>query len=244
MSEPREPNAYSAYNPDYFRDFPKPDTMADRQAIFDLAGDLEETMDPEGKISAQTAEDYTRYMDSLAHGIQDRFRMSESAARKPSTLQDSGILPALEAAAHLRALGYFLEDPDPRKDTNPAIFVTRGSDGALRSPTETPDGQLVSTMLKYGTERAPEIVRILEAEYPIAEQNAGDPNGRLFWERFVRLLSMKPPEDIHMDHWKTVHWNDVFEHEMDLLLRPQFVKPEIREQLKQLFDTWRVQKSA
>ena len=163
----------------------------------------------------------------------------ESAAQ-PSTLQDSGILPA-EAAAH-RALGYFGR-PGSAK-TESAIFVTRGSDGALRSPTETPDGQLVSTMLKYGTERAPEIVRILEAEYPIAEQNAGDPNGRLFWERFVRLLSMKPPEDIHMDHWKTVHWNDVFEHEMDLLLRPQFVKPEIREQLKQLFDTWRVQKSA
>ena len=200
-------------------------------------------MDPEGKISAQTAEDYTRYMDSLAHGIQDRFRMSKVLHENPQHYKTAAFYQRWKLR-HICARSGILEDPDPRKDTNPAIFVTRGSDGALRSPTETPDGQLVSTMLKYGTERAPEIVRILEAEYPIAEQNAGDPNGRLFWERFVRLLSMKPPEDIHMDHWKTVHWNDVFEHEMDLLLRPQFVKPEIREQLKQLFDTWRVQKSA
>ena len=135
MSEPREPNAYSAYNPDYFRDFPNliPWRIGKRFLILWAPrnnGSGRKDFRTDGRGLHAVIWIHSRM------GFKTGFGCRKCCTKTLNITRQRHSTSAGSCGTSARAPG-ILEARIPQKDTNPAIFVTRGSDGALRSNRNT-----------------------------------------------------------------------------------------------------------
>lgn len=234
---------YTAFNPDYARDFPTPDTLESRQRLVNgieqnlrnaygsgaLAGYAERTrLSLEGRKA------------DLAYALSKTYYRGKDPSELRGVAEREGIMPAIAAREQFEDVAFTLGTLPSEGGENMARFVTEAEDGSLRSSAVTEEGKAVTAMLTFIHERAPEVLELARQAYPFTQQDpADDPNRRLFFEHAASLFSLKPPEEIQRAFPDLQLWNRVFEGARRSMVHNLLSKEAMKERYLGLFERWK-----
>lgn len=221
----------------------QPDTLPEREKLFE---GIEQTLrtaygdDPVDKHLWNVGKRYAKRRKDLERALNKTYNPGVEKPLDNSKIFHSNgtVLMALDQREHYSALAFALGEVGPQPNSD-AIFLVESEDGSFQSPSKTSEGEAVTSVVRYISEHAPEVVECAKQTYPVtSEDSPNDPNRRLFYEHLVELFFLKPPDEVHTDHPNTMLWNYVFEPDRDEVLFLRKDNNILRQKHQDLFNGW------